>query len=284
MKHDKVFVSSGVLLWLGIAAGGNAQAPKEAIAATTTSAQQSGPSMNETITFLKETYEKRPNETFRVSVTNSTYTEQEVIVDSPESCRLQITYDDLYQDQTFMHFKRRLVLALDASDPLSISVVRGATDDDTPTPYFLVTVKRTIGVNYRLPLPVHDDRPVLDRAKLKPGFLAGFVLSISPTEFTIIAQDENRWRFALPVPHPVITRDDTTATMSDVQVGDELTYEPSDTENKLKFKSLAERAVGKQYIVAGLPTLPDEETANRVAKALIHAMVLCHKDEKPSPF
>jgi len=32
------------------------------------------------------------------------------------------------------------------------------------------------------------------------------------------------------------------------------------------------------------PFFDSQDTANRVAKALIHAMVLCHKDEKPSLF
>lgn len=303
MKTWKVLLWAGGLLGIPtLAVSARAQAPAEQLPSSGVSAEQSGPSMDETIAFLHDIYKRQP----AVPAYKCQYFSQEIMkvtVEQRAACRLQVT-DNEFQHNfgdtaiggiSLDHRLFRTILALDSSDPLSVTVKGETGDEHTPTPYFQVHVKRSTATTYLLALPVLDNRPVLDLPKADFLDLHGYVVAVSATEVTFVAQDEERYRIPAQMPKVQVFRNGQGSSVNSAQVGDWVKFERSANVKSgliyttkhsatVNFQAASEHVLPEQFTDYALPPVADEETANRVAKALIHAMVLCHKDEKPSPF
>lgn len=257
-----------------------AQTPAKA-----TGAGDAGPSMQSTVAFLHDIYKKQPP----VQISRSEHV-QDIVVDEPAPCRLRFTENDI---QVFSlsaggtrlrHRLRQTLFALDKSAPLSVLVLSGSG----VASYFQPDAKRAMGVSYFLPLPVHEDQPVLDLPTTETTGLNGYVLTSSPTEVLFIAQDDNRYRLPASVPKATVTRNGLPTQMTSARPGDSVDYQPLNAKGKhnpvVAFTQAGNHEIVERYSELKLPVLGEEDTANRVAKAFIHAMALCHREEEPSPF
>jgi hypothetical protein len=237
-----------------------------------------GPTMDQTVGFINESLQRQgvfvtKDDTFSVN-----YLAQSTQLVGACSMDLYMTINKTgllyaFKDQSTFHYN----LNLGRSDARSVSVEHYASNPDS---YFL-TVSRAVAE--RIPL----ENPVAAPSRVGSDDVGGIVHSIAEGLVTIQTNDDNTL-MSYTLTRNTIILGHTTGTESsvmavgDIKVGDVVFVTPGRTKNGV--------TEAKTFISFGNSnsttpsfhrffTFTDEDLADRVAKAFIHAMVLCHKPE-----
>jgi hypothetical protein len=181
----------------------------------------------------------------------------------------------------------RTVLALDRSDPLSVSIE--SSSDGT---IHQVLIKRAVVDGFRA-LDVAAD--AVAESLPEEYYINAIVRSVSGSSLMLVTGEghlvqatlDSNAKFSISVSNGK----SGPGTAGDIAVGDHVgIYRQTWTEGKgKKAQTIRDQSVVinkntavKRAFSSGI--FADKDLADRVAKAFVHAIVLCHKDDKPSPF
>lgn len=120
----------------------------------------------------------------------------------------------------------------------------------------------------------------------------GIVTSLSGSKLTLVLDErrvadvplDQETQFSyFPKPNSAGVSIATNSRISDIVPGDYVLVIRKLLDKRKRKAQQSVQVVTNNY---GLPyvVFTDKDLAERVAKAFIHAIVLCHKDDKPSPF
>lgn len=234
-------------------------------------ASAAGPTMEQTIAFINERLAKQ-GETFQLS----------------NKCDLVHTITHADPDTPGKIYTGRSLFRLDHTDPLSIEVFPYAIDGVTT---YTLEAKRAVCLN--LPGPTSATVPTVHPPSNYE--LVAIVHAVSEKVLTVISSDGQLLDIPL-VDGVEVRREDVTANgvnmpvtnVSDIAVGDMVSISEELKMKGSKIKSIDQSILvtknteaQKEYAFA---VLSDKETAEHLAKAFIHAIVLCHKPEVPALF
>ena len=278
MRHSLVgaVLSLGAVLLGGLALGEQTPAKPEGEKQEVSSVVN-GPSMEQTVAFINEKYQQQGQ--LRLDQGGfgwGTHYDQSVTLEG--SCDLVVS-ESYSLEKTYLgqpdgsRSTQVSVLHLDRSQPTSVSV---ETNTFLPPVHFEVSVGKS-STAYRVAATTSEAEP----RSFRGGANQGVISSLSSDSFTFKSITG-----ALYVVHPtegvtfrrhpdtggLASEDDPPAQFHEFRVGDHIS-------TNYKVVTLVEPSA--RFL---LPAFKDKEDALRVAKALIHAMVLCHKDAKPSLF
>ncbi|MBT9330008.1 hypothetical protein [Paracidobacterium acidisoli] len=247
-----------------------------------------GPTMEQTIAFINtglaqdDALENKPVRTRSVELSNG--------------CSLVMTEKRVAGpgnpagNMDYPHYPKRYSLHLDKTDPRSISI---SSAGDTPASGASVTISSAIWEELDLPYQVTEPLPGSYQ-------ITGVVQSVSESSITIETLFNNL--ITIPVDPQVgysemaegagqgtrITKRRFSELRPSIHPGEGINIRRSPYE---KLQSIMkEDSVHLLSVNEKLPRnenfayFHSKDQAERIAKALIHAMVLCHKDQPPSLF
>ena len=255
--------------------------------AQSSSAPPSGPTMQQTVDFINETLRAEGDypepgsnrgvgiwQAFRVS-------ENLVSLDGP--CSLAAGSDLL------------TVLHLDKTDPLSVSLLTEKAED---APTYRLVIERAV-FDWKTPAQKTGDAEtaVPPYTVFGGGYILqrGIVRSITPTEITYVPAPgkfvtlriNQDVRVLDSSTHPPFSGD-TQTSVSAFRIGDLAEAQPALSNKGQREKSgpYTMTRVAKSIRTQSFwgPLFRDRTLAERTAKAYVHAIVLCRRDEKPSLF
>lgn len=188
----------------------------------------------------------------------------------------------------------RWVLRLDQSDPTSIAV---NPDSDIDPAWYTIKIGKKVVRPGALEVDTQAKMPSLDGS----FNLTGIVQSVSGSELTIVTDEGAKVSIMLQtiakVVHP--SKEDASgnwsaapADVSDISPGDQVIV-LRQLDQTMQHKKMVTIDDSEQVVLTKanaaaarftLGHFSEKDAALRTAKALIHAMVLCHKDAPPSLF
>jgi hypothetical protein len=262
----------------------SAPAPAQPVAPTSQSQPVPGPSMEQTLSFINDVFTKDGD--LRVPSPTGNMARLAQSLQSQGACLTEyrtITkildngslFDGDHNKRTIVHF--------DGSDPLSVTVLPVAG-----TEFFAVVIKKALTDNIALSL---QDQAA--HALAVQYVREGIIRSLSSDNMTFVS-DLGEW-IAVPLGSVDQVTDSTgLVASSTLEVGD-LVYviqRSATTVQKKGHPALAsftnsiaiERKPTSNLVSFNAGVFKDKDVADHVAKAYIHAMVLCHKPETPSLF
>ena len=234
-------------------------------------AATTGPTMEQTVGFISTALETQGTVKFRDLVGSH---EEKTTIQLKEPCSLSIS--DGTSTKTMFDLQR--------SDPRSVHVSEVRT---TPTTY-RVTMDRAI--TWR-ELPEHPT-PAPSAPK---NDVDGIIYSIDLPMISVVPWRSNTL-FTYIITKKTLLFSTTSEgpkviSLSDVKIGDVVQMSPgksndgaTELQQLLDSGNINEHSGKQSPGIAELFDFFDPDTAERVSKALIHAMVLCHKAEAPSLF
>jgi hypothetical protein len=234
-----------------------------------------GPTMDQTIAFINDSFSKRgsftTDGTDKISYLVVKYNLQSVRQENTCTLAISRTWeqnrpgntDNIGLDPTDGLHRDRWELFLDRTDPLSVTV--RASDSSTPPTYFVAIN----GSAFNRPIP---EVPANATPETLPATykVHGFVHSVSGNSLTLISEDGKLLILKNP-PNDNYAEGDYI----------EVTRKPLGSVFGLVY-NLERSSTGQRSLDTAVFT--DKSLADRVAKAFVHAIVLCHKDDKPPPF
>ncbi len=237
----------------------------------------SSPTMEQTVDFLSGLLRKQ--DIFDVQYFAGgpirKFSMQQVSLLAP--CTLEVLNRSKFSDKDDVPSTERYKLDLAKSDPKSLHV----SPNQVNLPTYEIVVDRA---SYQ--------RVPLESAKTASAPPArevnGLVSEISGNQIVIASSDDNLLYTFVITKKTWITKDEQGISLSEVRLGDEVKAVPQDTkkgqtETKFLIVSTNNQNTANPHTFVPFIFI-DPDVAQRAAKALIHAIVLCHKDEGPSLF
>jgi hypothetical protein len=256
----------------------------------------SGPTMSQTVDFINKALTSRGGDghTTGLAVISQDFTLE-------NSCSLVLRSVDIftidaYRNNSLMsgQFISRRSLSLEHSDPLSVSTAKDGE-------WYEITIGKAV-IEARYPDSASLPPPVV----LPEEFVSfGKVQSVSDGDLHIATVYGKSVILHLQANPKVSQHTDTVdvpASVSDITQDSEISFAQTKVQDAPGEKKKGAFTHSEQVAVTHLEqviviykkssqprpypflSFPDEDTAQRVAKALIHAMVLCNKPETPSLF
>lgn len=249
-----------------------------------------GPTMDQTVAFINETLVKEGD--FPAPGSTRIYGAYQILAVKEEAPSLEKPCS-LVAGQTI-----QTVLHLDKTDPLSVSIEQGETVDGVPT-YRLVIARAVF--DWKI---AGEENRTADSAQ--PPFIMqaennfqptrGVVRSITPTELTYVPSRGKVVTIRLrpdtkatanPAYPPFLRENSYETSATAIAVGDLVEVYPGikpngrvDPNTFIILRTV--KSLRPQRYFG--PLFRDGDLAKRTAKAYIHAIVLCHADQKPSLF
>jgi hypothetical protein len=261
-----------------------------------------GPTMEQTVAFINESFQKQGDVTWNSESTLTSTTFIHSMKWSGQSVQLENacslvetrkgTFRDIVRDNDSTHHTdhdttsvetSKTVLSMNLTDPFSVSV-----EPASDSKYYAIFVKRAVFSFRALDVP---SNAVFEALPLEYRINA-IVRSVSGSSLTIVTGAGHLVQVTLDSSADISvvgTGGSSPATASDIAVGDHLDVSRYMTTEGKKAQNVGHQSVSvtkttsaERVMEVGYFT--DKDLADRVAKALIHAIVLCHKDDKPSLF
>lgn len=285
--HSLVLLASTVFSCVSTVESQSAPSPETP--APVASATTASPTMEQTIAFINESLSKQGE--FEVHSQNfvKTFGRQSVRLD--QGCLLERStpYKDQFLDSPILNQTgtRRELLHLDLTDARRVSLQ--AMENGNPV-YYEIFLEKAV-YDFR-PLDVQPQAHIPD---LNGDYTVnGIVKAVTSTFLTLITDEAAEVNVPFDMGAEVMRRppyssEEMKTDLSDIAAGDSVHIYRTSNEIIVKKKKVDKF---DQHIIliknTGAPqkfsfaSFVDKDSAQRVAKALIHAIVLCHKDQ-PAP-
>lgn len=247
------------------------QVPAPASAGAAAPGASAGANMAQTIATINDSFAKQGTfiSSFSYDV-QTTYQSQSVQAEN--ECSLVLSNTKQHDFHGLTHAgTERFILHLDRTDALSLSIDPYQTATST---LYLVKFAHTF-VEAR-PLEIRSSAPT--DMKADKFYLEGVVRSVSGSSLALAANDGNLYSISLDSKTLVMGAGQQGLSLANVKGGDNVWIfrQKNDHPMVMLFKN------PRKTMTVGVFT--EEDSAKRVAKALIHAVVLCHSGQPSSSF
>jgi hypothetical protein len=254
------------------------------------------PTMEQTVNFINDAFAKQGTIASNSSTVTVTYRAQSVQLEN--ECSLIFTSDvqTNFTESPILNqgSTRKYVIHLDGSDPLSVTV---KPQNMSTSVLYIAALEKAI-VDWRALKPSEQGSPAPLSATY---FIGGIVRSISGSSVTLVTDTGWVQTITLDADAEVSFPSQRQSSgefvsakgnLTDIAAGDHVSVLRASVDPKGKGRpkdfvysqsvTLSKNSSSPQLVLLGAFT--DKDLAERVAKAYIHAMVLCHKSGAPSLF
>jgi hypothetical protein len=254
--------------------------PPPSVAAT------SGPTMEQTIAFLnglltkQGEFELPPGMNFTARIML-----QQVQLQAPCTLDVHTTRRDTDDTGHTYSSSFRYLLDLEKTDPKSLQVSKQESKQHPGTVAYDVTMDRASWRQVPLENPTDANPPLLTKGTY------GILLTKQQNNIYVFQTEDTNQRYPFWVTNATglrVQHGDVTvqgATFNDVHAGDPIFVDVSGQKNGFAIAStLIDFGASDSLSKFDHLVFNDSDRTERAAKALIHAMVLCHKADEPSLF